>query len=65
MFGLSQILGFIDYLKSKLSQENFEVLFKALFTLAGIAIISAASILFISGKFEVRILNGSNFILCK
>lgn len=30
MFGLCQIHAFVDYIRSKMSKENFEILFKAL-----------------------------------
>ncbi|XP_021949109.1 dolichyl-diphosphooligosaccharide--protein glycosyltransferase subunit STT3A [Folsomia candida] len=50
VFGLSQIVAFIDYLKSKLSQENFETLFHALFTTFGVVLAGGATILWATGK---------------
>ena len=49
VFGLCQILAFIDYLKSKLSQEQFDVLFHAIFSLFGIIIVTAVTVLMITG----------------
>ena len=50
MFGLSQIIAFIDYLKSKMSKENFDVLFHALITLVGVSVLAAGTVLMITGK---------------
>jgi len=50
VFGLCQIIAFVDYLKSKLSQENFEILFHALFTTVGIIVVAASTLLWLTGK---------------
>lgn len=50
VFGLCQIIAFYNYCKSKLNAEQFEVLFKALATVLGVALGSAALILTITGK---------------
>ncbi|CAL8072083.1 unnamed protein product [Orchesella dallaii] len=50
VFGLSQIISFIDYLKSKMSKENFDVLFQALFTLVAVTVVAVGSVLMITGK---------------
>lgn len=41
MFGLCQVYAFVEYLRSKLTQEQFEVLFKTVAVVVG-AILSAA-----------------------
>ena len=50
MFGLCQIYAFVEYLKSKLTKEDFEILFKAL--VWGIAALSLlfGAVLTLSGK---------------
>jgi dolichyl-diphosphooligosaccharide--protein glycosyltransferase len=50
VFGLSQIIAFVDFLKSKLSQENFEILFHALFTTFGIIVAAGATVLWLTGE---------------
>ncbi|KAJ1528650.1 hypothetical protein ONE63_007045 [Megalurothrips usitatus] len=50
VFGLCQIFAFVEYLKSKLSKEDFEVLFKALvWAFAALSLLFAA-VLTLSGK---------------
>jgi len=50
VFGLCQLIAFYNYCKSKLSGEQFEVLFKAAATLFGVVALVAAGILTITGK---------------
>lgn len=50
VFGLCQLLAFYNYCQSKLTSEQFEVLFKAISTLLGGAFLAAATVLAISGK---------------
>lgn len=49
-FGLCQLYAFFEYVKSKVSQQNFEVLFKAAVTALVVVLGVAALILTISGK---------------
>ncbi|KAI1289677.1 Dolichyl-diphosphooligosaccharide--protein glycosyltransferase subunit STT3A [Halotydeus destructor] len=50
VFGLCQLYAFSDFIKSKMTKENYEILFKSIVvTLAGIAL-SAGTVLTIMGK---------------
>ncbi|XP_077293631.1 catalytic subunit 3A of the oligosaccharyltransferase complex [Arctopsyche grandis] len=49
-FGLCQLLAFVEYIKSRLSQQHFDILFKAMITTLVVVLGSAAVILTISGK---------------
>lgn len=50
VFGLSQIIAFVDYLKSKMSKENFDILFHALITFVGVTVVIVGSVLMITGE---------------
>ena len=50
LFGLCQIVGFYNYCKSKLTTEQFEVLFKAAAMLIVIAFLIVSTILSITGS---------------
>lgn len=50
VFGLCQLHSFVDYLRSKMTQEDFEVLFKALVVTAASISVAAFGILTITGK---------------
>lgn len=50
VFGLCQLHSFIDYIRSKMSQEDFEVLFRALVVTAASISVAAFGILTITGK---------------
>lgn len=50
VFGLCQLHSFIDYIRSKMSQEDFEILFKALVVTAASVSVAAFGILTITGK---------------
>lgn len=50
VFGLCQILAFVDYIRSKLSNEDFETLYTFLIYSVGILTLIAGGILTISGK---------------
>ncbi|XP_026471674.1 dolichyl-diphosphooligosaccharide--protein glycosyltransferase subunit STT3A isoform X1 [Ctenocephalides felis] len=50
VFGLCQIHAFVDYLKSKLSATEFEILFKALVYVVATITVVAGSLLAVSGK---------------
>lgn len=49
-FGLCQLLAFIDYLKSKLSKEQFEILFKSIAIGILSIFLAFAAVLTLSGK---------------
>ena len=57
VFGLCQILAFVDYLRANMVKENFNLLFKSL--VIGIAAIVAAglAVLTLSGKVCLGIFN--------
>uniref|UniRef100_A0A8C1J4A2 Dolichyl-diphosphooligosaccharide--protein glycosyltransferase subunit STT3A n=1 Tax=Cyprinus carpio TaxID=7962 RepID=A0A8C1J4A2_CYPCA len=50
VFGLCQIHAFVDYLRSKLNTQQFEVLFKSVISLVGIILLSAGGVLMLTGK---------------
>jgi dolichyl-diphosphooligosaccharide--protein glycosyltransferase len=50
VFGLCQIYAFVDYLRSKLTPENFQTLFKTLLLLVGIVVAVVGIILSFTGK---------------
>merc|ERR1711936_747078 len=50
VFGLCQIHAFVDYLRAKMSKENFNILFKSLVLLVGGVAFAAAAVLTALGK---------------
>lgn len=50
VFGLCQIHAFVDYLRSKLNTQQFEVLFKSVISLVGIILLSAGGVLMLTGE---------------
>uniref|UniRef100_A0A8C1INE6 Dolichyl-diphosphooligosaccharide--protein glycosyltransferase subunit STT3A n=1 Tax=Cyprinus carpio TaxID=7962 RepID=A0A8C1INE6_CYPCA len=50
VFGLCQIHAFVDYLRSKLNTQQFEVLFKSVISLVGIILLSVGAVLMLTGK---------------
>ncbi|XP_035762878.1 dolichyl-diphosphooligosaccharide--protein glycosyltransferase subunit STT3A [Neolamprologus brichardi] len=50
VFGLCQIHAFVDYLRSKLNAQQFEVLFKSVISLVGFILLSAGAVLMLTGK---------------
>lgn len=50
VFGLCQIHAFIDYVRSKISKEHFDILFKALITAVVVVVVTVGAILTITGK---------------
>lgn len=50
MFGLCQIHAFVDYLRSKLNAQQFEVLFKSVISLVGFILLSVGTVLMLTGK---------------
>lgn len=50
VFGLCQILAFVDYLKSRLNPQEFETLFTALFYVVGGLLAVLVGVLTFSGK---------------
>ncbi|CAH0557609.1 unnamed protein product [Brassicogethes aeneus] len=50
VFGLCQIVAFVDYIRSKLSRDDFETLYSFLVYTVGILVVFAGGILTLSGK---------------
>lgn len=50
MFGLCQIHAFVDYLRSKLNAQQFEVLFKSVISLVGFILLSVGAVLMLTGE---------------
>ncbi|KAL2095491.1 hypothetical protein ACEWY4_010210 [Coilia grayii] len=50
VFGLCQIHAFVDYLRSKLNAQQFEILFKSVISLVGIVLLSVGAVLMLTGK---------------
>uniref|UniRef100_A0AAZ3PC40 Dolichyl-diphosphooligosaccharide--protein glycosyltransferase subunit STT3A n=1 Tax=Oncorhynchus tshawytscha TaxID=74940 RepID=A0AAZ3PC40_ONCTS len=50
VFGLCQIHAFVDYLRSKLNTQQFEVLFKSVISLVGFVLLSVGTVLMLTGK---------------
>uniref|UniRef100_A0A8C5EVK6 Dolichyl-diphosphooligosaccharide--protein glycosyltransferase subunit STT3A n=1 Tax=Gouania willdenowi TaxID=441366 RepID=A0A8C5EVK6_GOUWI len=50
MFGLCQIHAFVDYLRSKLNAQQFEVLFKSVISLVGFILLSLGTVLMLTGE---------------
>jgi dolichyl-diphosphooligosaccharide--protein glycosyltransferase len=50
VFGLCQIHAFVDYLRSKLSREQFDILFRSLMLIAGVGALGAAGLATATGK---------------
>ncbi|KAA8586476.1 hypothetical protein FQN60_000312, partial [Etheostoma spectabile] len=50
VFGLCQIHAFVDYLRSKLNAQQFEVLFKSVISLVGFLLLSVGTVLMLTGK---------------
>lgn len=50
MFGLCQIHAFVDYLRSKLNAQQFDVLFKSVISLVGFIVLSLGTALMLTGK---------------
>ena len=44
MFGLCQIMGFVEYLRSRLSRDQFNLLFRSLVLLVGGLAFAAAAV---------------------
>lgn len=50
VFGLCQLHAFVDYLRSRLTKEQFDILFKSVVTISGIILGTIVTILSITGK---------------
>ncbi|KAG2470023.1 STT3A glycosyltransferase, partial [Polypterus senegalus] len=50
VFGLCQIHALVDYLRSKLNPQQFEVLFKSVISLVGFILLSVGAVLMLTGK---------------
>uniref|UniRef100_A0A8C6XB24 Dolichyl-diphosphooligosaccharide--protein glycosyltransferase subunit STT3A n=1 Tax=Naja naja TaxID=35670 RepID=A0A8C6XB24_NAJNA len=50
VFGLCQIHAFVDYLRSKLNPQQFEILFRSVISLVGFVLLSIGAVLMLTGK---------------
>ncbi|GFT22250.1 dolichyl-diphosphooligosaccharide--protein glycosyltransferase subunit STT3A [Nephila pilipes] len=50
VFGLCQLHAFADYVSSRMSKEDFDVLFQAVYTICAVLSISVGAVLTITGK---------------
>uniref|UniRef100_A0A8D0KCT5 Dolichyl-diphosphooligosaccharide--protein glycosyltransferase subunit STT3A n=2 Tax=Sus scrofa TaxID=9823 RepID=A0A8D0KCT5_PIG len=50
VFGLCQIHAFVDYLRSKLNPQQFEVLFRSVISLVGFVLLTIGALLMLTGK---------------
>uniref|UniRef100_A0A8C5KXL5 Dolichyl-diphosphooligosaccharide--protein glycosyltransferase subunit STT3A n=1 Tax=Jaculus jaculus TaxID=51337 RepID=A0A8C5KXL5_JACJA len=50
VFGLCQIHAFVDYLRSKLNPQQFEVLFRSVISLVGFVLLTVGALLMLTGK---------------
>lgn len=60
MFGLCQIHAFVDYLRSKLNAQQFEVLFKSVISLVGFILLTVGTVLMLTGKGLNSVVNVGN-----
>lgn len=49
VFGLCQIHAFVDYLRSKLNPQQFEILFRSVISLVGFALLTIGAVLMLTG----------------
>lgn len=49
VFGLCQIHAFVDYLRSKLNPQQFEILFRSVISLVGFVLLSVGAVLMLTG----------------
>lgn len=57
VFGLCQIHAFVDYLRSKLNPQQFEVLFRSVISLVGFVLLTVGALLMLTGR------EGSSWLL--
>jgi len=50
VFGLCQIHAFVDYLRSKLNPQQFEVLFRSVISLVGFVLLTTGAVLMLTGS---------------
>ena len=50
VFGLCQIHAFVDYLRSKLNPQQFEVLFRSVISLVGFVLLTVGALLMLTGR---------------
>lgn len=50
VFGLCQIHAFVDYLRSKLNPQQFEILFRSVISLVGFVLLSVGAVLMLTGS---------------
>ncbi len=53
MFGLCQIVSFIDYLRANMSKENFNHLFKAILVIVVSIVFAGLAVLTLSGENDI------------
>lgn len=49
VFGLCQIHAFVDYLRSKLNPQQFEILFRSVISLVGFVLLTIGAVLMLTG----------------
>lgn len=52
VFGLCQIHAFVDYLRSKLNPQQFEILFRSVISLVGFVLLTIGAVLMLTGSPE-------------
>ena len=50
MFGLCQILTFVEYVRSRLSQHYFDVLFRSVMLIVGVTVGAVGAVLMATGS---------------
>lgn len=50
VFGLCQVHALVDYLRSKLNAQQFELLFKSVISLVGFLLLSVGAVLMLTGE---------------
>lgn len=50
VFGLCQIHAFVDYLRSKLNPQQFEILFRSVISLVGFVLLTIGAVLMLTGS---------------
>lgn len=58
VFGLCQIHAFVDYLRSKLNPQQFEILFRSVISLVGFVLLSVGAVLMLTGSLRLWPLQG-------
>uniref|UniRef100_A0A2K6FIX1 Dolichyl-diphosphooligosaccharide--protein glycosyltransferase subunit STT3A n=1 Tax=Propithecus coquereli TaxID=379532 RepID=A0A2K6FIX1_PROCO len=63
VFGLCQIHAFVDYLRSKLNPQQFEVLFRSVISLVGFVLLTVGALLMLTGmeSSQILVLNADGY----